>query len=153
MLNTVAAGDNLVLFGDKAMVDGVIATNVSEQASRCHVSFYFTGTTSGLPKEAGAAERANERFTGISGATKGPLARADFDKERVFGNERRLILIQVTALPPSDAYASYRGQWYSIQDRDVISKRSLALVTQIDTIQALPMAASPLLTTVNVGPK
>ncbi len=155
MLNTITAGDNLVLFGDKALVDNIIVSNVSEQDSSCHVSFYYTGISDKLLQNRSATGHSNERFTWFSGATKALLTPAEYNLERSFGNERRLILIQITAFPPSEAYAPvfYKDRWYSVQDRDTISKRNLALVTQIDTIQAEPTAPTPLLTTVNVGPK
>lgn len=45
----------------------------------------------------------------------------------------------------------HRDAWYAIQDSDAISKRNLALVAQIATIQAVPPSTSPLTPSAALG--
>ena len=53
----------------------------------------------------------------------------------------------------ADAFAAvfHKGCWYSLRNDDLISKRNLALVAQIDTIQAVQPQTQPLTPTINVG--
>jgi hypothetical protein len=68
-------------------------------------------------------------------------------------NARRFMLVAVSDTPPENAFASvmHGGKWYYIFDDDEVSKRSLALIIQIDTIQAIPSQSAPLTPTISVG--
>ena len=63
------------------------------------------------------------------------------------------MLIAVSDAPPENAFASinHGGKWYYIFDDDVVSKKTLALVIQINTIQAIPSQSAPLTPTISVG--
>ena len=143
MLNVMAADDNLVQFAPKAQVDDTIA-RTPDTRGFCHASFYRAGDQ---------GDYENRKFTSVDGAVTGPLGDAALRVERDFGDDRRLILVEFTSERPTDAFVSvfHKDGWYSIQDRDVISKRNLALVAQIATIQAVPSQTPPLTPTINVG--
>ena len=149
MLNSIAAGDNIVMFVSKEIVDRTIDQSLDKKGY-CHSSFYRvseTDTTEQPPFD-------NRIFTSIDGLKQGQvLSASELDKERRFGDEQRLILVEVTDVRPANAFVSvfHDHQWYSIQDRDLISKRNLALVAQIATIQAVPPQTPQLTPTINVG--
>lgn len=60
------------------------------------------------------------------------------DEERTLGHNRVLIIVEVTPDQPVDAYVSiYRGgAWYSIADKDDVSKMNFALLGNILIVQA-----------------
>jgi hypothetical protein len=68
-------------------------------------------------------------------------------------NARRFMLVAVSDTPPESAFASvnHGGKWYYIFDDDEVSKKSLALIIQINTIQAIPSQSPPLTPTISVG--
>ena len=68
-------------------------------------------------------------------------------------NARKFMLIAVSDNPPVSAFASvnHGGKWYYIFDDDEVSKRTLALIVQINTIQAIPSQSAPLTPTISVG--
>ena len=68
-------------------------------------------------------------------------------------NARKFMLVAVSDAPPENAFASvnHAGKWYYIFDDDEVSKRTLALIIQIDTIQAIPTQSPPLTPTISVG--
>ncbi len=68
-------------------------------------------------------------------------------------NARKYMLIAVSDTPPVSAFASvnHGGKWYYIFDDDEVSKRTLALIIQINTIQAIPTQSAPLTPTISVG--
>jgi hypothetical protein len=68
-------------------------------------------------------------------------------------NARKFMLIAVSDTPPVSAFASvnHGGKWYYIFDDDEVSKRTLALIVQINTIQAIPTQSAPLTPTISVG--
>lgn len=68
-------------------------------------------------------------------------------------NARRFMLVAVSDTPPESAFASvnHGGKWYYIFDDDEVSKKSLALIIQIDTIQAIPTQNASLTPTISVG--
>lgn len=150
MLNVMAAGDNLVRFAPKAQVDETIA-RTPDATGFCHASFYRAGD---MARADGTdADYENRMFTSIDGAGKGVLDETGLKKETRFGDDRRLILVEFTSARPADAFVSvfHKDGWYSIQDKDMISKRNLALVAQIATIQAVPSQTPALTPTINVG--
>ncbi len=63
------------------------------------------------------------------------------------------MLVAVSDTPPENAFASvnHGGKWYYIFDDDEVSKRTLALIIQINTIQAIPTQSAPLTPTISVG--
>jgi hypothetical protein len=68
-------------------------------------------------------------------------------------NARKFMLVAVSDTPPESAFASvnHGGKWYYIFDDDEVSKRTLALIIQIATIQAIPTQSAPLTPTISVG--
>ncbi|HZZ22815.1 MAG TPA: hypothetical protein VFE60_09680 [Roseiarcus sp.] len=68
-------------------------------------------------------------------------------------NARKFMLIAVSDTPPVSAFASVNHgvMWYYIFDDDEVSKRTLALIVQINTIQAIPSQSAPLTPTISVG--
>jgi hypothetical protein len=68
-------------------------------------------------------------------------------------NARKFMLVAVSDAPPENAFASvnHAGKWYYIFDDDEVSKKTLALIIQIDTIQAIPTQSAPLTPTISVG--
>jgi hypothetical protein len=68
-------------------------------------------------------------------------------------NARKFMLIAVSDTPPVSAFASvnHGGKWYYIFDDDEVSKRTLALIVQINTTQAIPSQSAPLTPTISVG--
>jgi hypothetical protein len=68
-------------------------------------------------------------------------------------NARKFMLVAVSDAPPEDAFAAvnHAGKWYYIFDDDEVSKKTLALIVQIDTIQAIPTQSAPLTPTISVG--
>jgi hypothetical protein len=68
-------------------------------------------------------------------------------------NARKYMLIAVSDAPPENAFASinHGGKWYYIFDDDEVSKKTLALIMQINTIQAIPSQSAPLTPTISVG--
>ncbi len=73
--------------------------------------------------------------------------------ERILGNSRRFMLISESSQPVSNAFVSvqHRGRWYSIDEKDDISIRTLALISQFNTIQAIPSQSPSLTPTISVG--
>jgi hypothetical protein len=68
-------------------------------------------------------------------------------------NARKFMLIAVSDAPPENAFASinHGSKWYYIFDDDDVSKKTLALIIQINTIQAIPSQSAPLTPTISVG--
>jgi hypothetical protein len=68
-------------------------------------------------------------------------------------NARKFMLVAVSDAPPENAFAavSHAGKWYYIFDDDEVSKKTLALIVQINTIQAIPTQSAPLTPTISVG--
>ena len=79
--------------------------------------------------------------------------RLDPTLERQLNHLRRLILIiRSDAPPPSDAYVSWRDDyWYYIDGSDTISQKNFMLISQFMSIQST-VSATPSLTAVSVGP-
>jgi hypothetical protein len=73
--------------------------------------------------------------------------------ENNFFATRRFMLIAVSNRPPSDAFVSVKqdGNWFYILNDDEISKKTLALITQFDTILAVPSQSPPLTPSISVG--
>jgi hypothetical protein len=65
------------------------------------------------------------------------------------------MLIARSDSQPSDAFVSVydSGSYYSILNGDQLSKRTLALIAQFNTILAVPSASAPLTPTISVGAK
>lgn len=143
MLNIMASGDNLVRFASKESVEETLA-RTPDTKGICHASFYRAGDRDDFE---------NRKFTSIDGAGMAALGDPELNLEREFGDDRRLILVQVTTDRPGDTFVSvfHRHHWYSIRDEDLISKRNLALVAQIATIQAVAPQTPALTPTINVG--
>ena len=55
------------------------------------------------------------------------------------------MLVAVSDAPPENAFAAvnHAGKWYYIFDDDEVSKKTLALIVQINTIQAIPTQSAP----------
>ena len=166
MLKEAAEGDNLVEFATQEQVDAIIAktagtgeakdqqAGINGEAQRsaaerpeaaeingkCRAFFYKLGDND--------TDYNNRRFALLGNADAEARRR-----ETAFGDDRRLILIRMTVERPADAFAAifHKGRWYSLRDDDLISKRNLALVAQIDTIQAVQPQTQPLTPTINVG--
>lgn len=79
----------------------------------------------------------------------------DRQAEKALASARRFMLIAYSDTPPTNAFVSVRqqGKWYYIFDDDAISKKTLALISQINTIQAIPSQTPPLTPTISVGPR
>lgn len=75
------------------------------------------------------------------------------DAERLLGSSRRYMLVAVSSMPLAHAYASveHEGQWYGIFEDDEISIKTLALINQFNTIQAIPSTSPALTPTISVG--
>jgi hypothetical protein len=84
------------------------------------------------------------------------VERLDVDQlktEEMLVNVRAFMLVATSDSRPSDAFVSVSqgGTWYSILNKDTISKHTLALINQFNTIQAVPSATPPLTPTISVG--
>jgi hypothetical protein len=81
------------------------------------------------------------------------LSREELRAESDLVNARKFMLIAISDTPPVSAFASvnHGGKWYYIFDDDEVSKRTLALIVQINTIQAIPNQSAPLTPTISVG--
>ena len=64
---------------------------------------------------------------------------------RSLGHKRALIVIEDSETRPSDAYVSVarNGHWYSISNRDRVSKKNFALLGNLLLIQARPPSSGP----------
>ncbi len=84
---------------------------------------------------------------------KSVLKLDEIQLEAALESARRFMLIAVSDEPPSNAFVSVKhsGKWYYIFNDDVISKRTLALITQINTMLAVPPQSPPLTPTISVG--
>jgi hypothetical protein len=84
---------------------------------------------------------------------KPELSLDDIKLERALEGTRRFMLIAVSDESPSNAFVSVRhnGKWYYIFNDDRISKRTLALITQIDTMLAVPSQSPSLTPSISVG--
>jgi hypothetical protein len=73
--------------------------------------------------------------------------------EQALGGARRFMLVAYSDDPPDDAFVTlnHGGQWYSILRRDTVSMDTLALITEFNTIQAIPGQSPPLTPTISVG--
>ena len=73
--------------------------------------------------------------------------------EELLVNARKFMLVAKSDRRPADAFVAIpKGDgWYSILNADKISKRSLALINQFTTIQAIPSPTQPLTPTISVG--
>ena len=159
MLNVMSSGDNLVRFAPREGVDGIIERTrgaSGRYADKCDAFFYRAGDLDvegrEVPKDAAQHDYGNLRLTRFPGAG-GRLGNEGLEAERLYGDDRRLVLVAVTGERPADAFVAVRhqGAWYSIREDDLISKRNLALVAQIATIQAVPSQSPPITPTINVG--
>ena len=81
------------------------------------------------------------------------LSPTQLGQEVDLANARKFMLLATSTARPSDAFVSIqqKGVWYSILDDDLISKRTLALINQFNTVQAVPSPSSPLTPTISVG--
>jgi hypothetical protein len=63
------------------------------------------------------------------------------------------MLVQVSDSPPMGAFVadSVNGQWYSIANNDHISKRTLALLALITSVQAIPAQSGGLTPALSIG--
>lgn len=115
------------------------------------------------PEANGISERALREVSALARTpnrsliTARPTARrmgvADREVERALVSARRFMLVGTSASPPPDAFVTveHEGVWYSILQEDEVSKRTLALINQFNTILAVPGQAQPLLPTISVG--
>src|SRR5262249_31595272 len=73
--------------------------------------------------------------------------------EQLLATSRVYMLIAKSSDRPADAYVSvrFKGQWYSIFDDDPISKETLGLIHQFNTVQSVPQASAPLTPSISVG--
>jgi hypothetical protein len=80
---------------------------------------------------------------------------ADARSEGVLYNRRKYLLIQVSTLPPVGAFVSTyeNGYFYFIADDDVVSKRTLALLALITSVQATPAQSGGLTPALSIGAK
>ena len=84
---------------------------------------------------------------------KAALSAQELRTESDLVNARKFMLVAVSDAPPENAFASinHGGKWYYIFDDDDVSKKTLALIIQINTIQAIPSQSAPLTPTISVG--
>jgi hypothetical protein len=85
---------------------------------------------------------------------KSSLSDGETEVENYFTGARRFMLIAKSEEPPPNgAFVSVKqnGEWYYIRSDDKISKRTLALITQFDTILAVPTQSAPLTPSISVG--
>jgi hypothetical protein len=80
---------------------------------------------------------------------------ADARSEGILYNSRKYMLIQVSDIPPIGAFVSAfeSGHFYYIADDDVVSKRTLALLTLITSVQAIPAQSGGLTPALSIGAK
>jgi hypothetical protein len=84
---------------------------------------------------------------------KSELSPEEAKIERDFTHLRRYMLIVSSDTPPNGAFVSVydNGKYYSIFNDDEISKKTLALISQFNTILAIPSQSAPLTPTISVG--
>ncbi len=97
--------------------------------------------------------QAKRLFPGTLYPDKTVLSHTEIKNEEVLGHSRVFMLIAESNDRPAGAYVSvrYKGQWYSILDNDMISKRSLTLIAGLNTVQAVPSTTPPLTPSISVG--
>jgi hypothetical protein len=113
--------------------------------------FYIDPTSSSdRPELVGQISREN-----TANIRTDPTRPGDIRNEYNLQTRRVFLVIQQSSTPPSDAYVetSANGVWYFISNNDAISKRSLALLSLITTIQAIPTASPSLTPSLSVGAK
>lgn len=77
-----------------------------------------------------------------------------YTKDETWLDQRKaFMLIARSDTPQSDAFVSVSeaGNYYSILSEDKLSQRTLALISQFDTILAVPSQGAPLTPTISVG--
>ena len=84
---------------------------------------------------------------------KSILSADELASENYLGSFRKFMLIARSDDPPNDAFVSVNmnGKWYYIFNDDDISKRTLALIAEFDTIQSAPSQSAPLSPSISVG--
>jgi hypothetical protein len=84
---------------------------------------------------------------------KAKLTWQELMDEQALGSARRFMLVAESDNPPDDAFVTinHGGEWYSILSGDEVSKKTLALITEFNTIQAIPSQSAPLTPTISVG--
>ena len=144
VLRNAAEGDNFVRFGTSDEIEAIIGQNQTDK--RCDAYFW---RTAGERSETGYD---NARLSNLP-EKRVKLDVFDYEKERTFSEDRRLILVVESAERPANAFVSvpHNGAWYSIRADDWISKRNLSLISQINTIQAVAPSTAPLTPTISVG--
>jgi hypothetical protein len=78
---------------------------------------------------------------------------ADTRMEGVLYNSRKYMLVQVSDAPIVGSYVSAfeNGKWYSISNDDEVSKRTLALLALITSVQAIPAQSGGLTPALSIG--
>jgi hypothetical protein len=73
--------------------------------------------------------------------------------EGVLYNSRKYLLVQVSDAPMLGSFVSAfeNGKWYSISNNDEISKRTLALLALITSVQAIPAQSGGLTPALSIG--
>ena len=84
---------------------------------------------------------------------KSGMTKSENSREVLLANARRFILIVKSKDRPENAFVAVQHgeNWYSILDDDRVSKKNLALIAQINTIQAIPTQSPPLTPAISVG--
>jgi hypothetical protein len=74
-------------------------------------------------------------------------------KIRTLGHDRALIIVEESTARPADAYVAIfrKGVWYSIADKDQVSKKNFALLGNLLIIQAQPPSSPPTQTVIGAG--
>lgn len=72
---------------------------------------------------------------------------------RTMGHDRALIIVEKSPVRPANAYVTVfrKGIWYSIADRDEVSKKNFALLGNLLIIQAQAPTTPPTSTVIPVG--
>lgn len=139
-------------------VRDLIKAHDDRSAKGCTDDFYTLPPGAEADKSPSARAVADRLAnTGLSMITMFPEAAslnlAQLQTEKKLGNYRRFMLIAISKNLPDDAFVSvnHKGLWYYILDDDTISKRTLALINEFNTILAVPTSTPPLTPSISVG--
>jgi hypothetical protein len=97
--------------------------------------------------------RDNVDINAKQGITNSFKRDTDARLEGVLYNSRKYLLVQVSDAPMLGSYVSAfeNGKWYSISNNDEISKRTLALLALITSVQAIPAQSGGLTPALSIG--
>ena len=134
-----------VLFVDRLQADKIRAENLGTDCIREHeFDFYYLPDEKGPPRA-----KWKKHFELLTSSSSLEERRREL---RDLGHRRALIIVEMSATRPSDAYVSIArgGLWYSIFSNDRVSKRNFSLLGNLLLIQARPPSSAPTQTVIGV---